>query len=219
LCGKEEIVALCDADENMAAEARKRFPNAKFYFDWRDMLEKEQNNIDAITVSTPDHLHAVVASTAIKMGKHVYCQKPLTQTVHEARYLKDLAKEYGVVTQMGNQGSAEDGLRRAVEVVQAGVIGAVKEIHVWTTGRSGRRASPGRQAKTPVPANLKWDLWLGPAPCGPSRRTFITPSSGGVGMSLARGRWATWPVTRRTCRSGRRSWGIRGSSNCSTTRS
>jgi hypothetical protein len=174
-CGKEEIVALCDADENMAAEARKRFPNARFYFDWREMLEKEQNNIDAITVSTPDHLHAVVASTAIKMGKHVYCQKPLTQTVYEARYLKDLAREYGVVTQMGNQGSAEDGLRRAVEVVQAGVIGAVKEIHVWTNRPIWPQGITRPAGEDPVPANLKWDLWLGPAPMRPYKADLYHP--------------------------------------------
>src|SRR5207247_4051913 len=114
-CSTEEIVALCDADENMAAGSRKNHPNAKFYFDWREMLDKEHKNIDAVTVSTPDHLHAVVAAGAIKLGKHVYCQKPLTQTVYEARYLRDLAKKYGVVTQMGNQGSSEEGLRRAVE--------------------------------------------------------------------------------------------------------
>src|SRR5579859_5734993 len=124
-CGSELIVAMADADESMANTSRQRFPNAKFYFDWREMLEKEGNNIDAVTVSTPDHLHALVASAAIKMGKHVYCQKPLTQTVYEARYLRKLAKEHGVVTQMGNQGSSEDGLRRAVEVLQAGAIGPI----------------------------------------------------------------------------------------------
>jgi len=113
-CSAEEIVALCDADEKRAANARKAHPNAKFYADWRQLLEKEEKNIDAVTVSTPDHLHAVIASAAIKLGKHVYCQKPLTQTVYEARYLRSLAKEHGVVTQMGNQGSSEDGLRRAV---------------------------------------------------------------------------------------------------------
>src|ERR1043166_2772737 len=128
-CDSEEIVAIADVDKNQAAGSLQKFPNAKFYFDWREMLEKEEKNIDAVTVSTPDHLHAIVASTAMKMGKHVYCQKPLTQTVYEARYLRKLAKEYGVITQMGNQGSSEDGLRRAVEVVHAGLIGSVKQIH------------------------------------------------------------------------------------------
>jgi len=166
-CGREEIVALCDADENQAATSRKNFPGAKFYFDWREMLEKEEKNIDAVTVSTPDHCHAIVASAAIKLGKHVYCQKPLTQTVYEARYLRKLAKEHGVVTQMGNQGSSAGGLRRAVEVIHAGVIGPVKQIHVWSNRPiwpQGLRRPPGED---PVPANLKWDLWLGPAPARP----------------------------------------------------
>ena len=174
-CDQEEIVALCDADENSAADARKTYPNAKFYFDWRELLEKEEKNIDAVTVSTPDHLHAVVASAAIKMGKHVYCQKPLTQTVYEARLLRTLASKYKVVTQMGNQGSAEDGLRRAVEVVQAGVIGPVKEIHVWTNRPiwpQGITTPPGSDA---VPSNLNWDLWLGPAPMRPFKRDVYHP--------------------------------------------
>src|SRR5881396_342089 len=114
-CSSEQIVAIADADESKAANSLKRCPSAKFYFDWREMLEKEEKNIDAVMVSTPDHLHAIIASAAIKMGKHVYCQKPLTQTVYEARHLRNLAREYGVVTQMGNQGSSEEGLRRAVE--------------------------------------------------------------------------------------------------------
>src|SRR5262245_41605823 len=91
-CGGEQIVAICDVDQNNAAKSLQKFPGAKFYFDWREMLEKEQKNIDAVTVSTPDHLHACVASAAMKLGKHVYCQKPLTQTVYEARYLRRLAQ-------------------------------------------------------------------------------------------------------------------------------
>jgi hypothetical protein len=187
-CGGEEIVALCDADENQAAGARKAFPKAKFYFDWREMLEKEEKNIDAITVSTPDHLHAVVASAAMKLGKHVYCQKPLTQTVYEARYLRKLAKEQGVVTQMGNQGSSEDGLRRAVEVVHAGVIGPVKEIHVWTNRPiwpQGVRRPPGQDS---VPARFKWDLWLGPAPFRP----FVAQWPENATLSSRRGKGSVY---------------------------
>lgn len=169
-CGGEEIVAMADADEHQAATSRKNFPNAKFYFDWREMLEKEGKNIDAVTVSTPDHCHAIVASAAIKMGKHVYCQKPLTQTVYEARYLRQLAKEYGVVTQMGNQGSSENGLRRAVEVVHAGTIGAVKQIHVWTNRPIWPQGIRRPQGEDPVPANFKWDLWLGPTQMRPFKQ-------------------------------------------------
>jgi len=162
-CGKEEIVALCDADERQAVQTRKQFPKAKFYFDWREMLEKEEDNIDAVTVSTPDHLHAIIASRAIKMGKHVYCQKPLTQTVYEARYLRKLANDYKVVTQMGNQGSSEDGLRRAVELVQGGVIGPVRQIHVWTNRPIWPQGITRPPGQDPVPPQFKWDYFLGPA--------------------------------------------------------
>jgi predicted dehydrogenase len=166
-CSSEEIVAICDADQNMAATSLKNNPKAKFYFDWREMLEKEGKNIDAVTVSTPDHLHALVASHAIKMGKHVYCQKPLTQTVFEARYLRDLANKHKVVTQMGNQGSSEDGLRRAVELVQGGLIGPVKQIHVWTNRPIWPQGVVKPAGEDPIPASFKWDSWLGPAPFRP----------------------------------------------------
>jgi hypothetical protein len=174
-CSSEEIVALCDADEHQAVSSRKAHPNAKFYFDWREMLEKEEKNIDAVTVSTPDHLHAIVASAAMKLGKHVYCQKPLTQTVYEARHLRKLAKEQGVITQMGNQGSAEDGLRRAVEVVQAGVIGPVKQIHVWTNRPIWPQGITRPPGQDPVPPNFKWDLWLGPAAMRPFKQGVYHP--------------------------------------------
>jgi hypothetical protein len=163
-CANEHFVAICDVNSKLAAPALEKHPQAKFYYDWREMLEKEEKNIDAVIVSTPDHLHASVASAAMKLGKHVYCQKPLTQTVHEARYLRDLAKEQGVVTQMGNQGSAEDGLRRAVEIVQAGVIGPVKQIHVWTNRPIWPQGVTRPEGEDPVPETFKWDLWLGPAP-------------------------------------------------------
>jgi len=174
-CAGEEIVAIADVDQSSAGDSLKRCPNAKFYFDWREMLEKEEKNIDAVMVSTPDHLHAIVASAAIKMGKHVYCQKPLTQTVYEARHLRKLAKEHGVVTQMGNQGSSEEGLRRAVEVVQAGLIGPVQQIHVWTNRPIWPQGITRPQGEDPVPANLKWDLWLGPAPLRPFKAGVYHP--------------------------------------------
>lgn len=174
-CATEEVVALCDADENQGADARKAFPNAKFYSDWRQLLDKEAKNIDAVIVSTPDHMHALVASAAIKLGKHVYCQKPLTRTVYEARYLRKLAKEYGVVTQMGNQGSSEDGLRRAVEVIHSGIIGAVKQIHVWSNRPIWPQGIRRPTGEDPVPANFKWDLWLGPAPMRPFKAGVYHP--------------------------------------------
>jgi predicted dehydrogenase len=174
-CAGEEIVAIADVDQNQAAGSLKRCPSAKFYFDWREMLEKEGNNIDAVTVSTPDHMHALVASTAIKMGKHVYCQKPLTQTVYEARHLRKLAKEYGVVTQMGNQGSSESGLRRAVEIVHSGLIGPVRQIHVWSNRPIWPQGINRPEGEDPVPDNLKWDLWLGPAPRRPYKTDVYHP--------------------------------------------
>ncbi|HLH54111.1 MAG TPA: Gfo/Idh/MocA family oxidoreductase [Verrucomicrobiae bacterium] len=174
-CSGEEIVAICDADEKQAVKAREAHPNARYYQDWREMLDKEEKNIDAVTVSIPDHSHALVASAAIKMGKHVYCQKPLTQTVYEARYLRKLAKDYKVVTQMGNQGSSEDGLRRAVEVVQAGVIGPVKQIHVWTNRPIWPQGITRPQGEDPVPAGFNWDLWLGPAAPRPFKKDVYHP--------------------------------------------
>ena len=177
-CGSEEIVAICDADEHMAAGSMKAFPNAKFYFDWREMLDKEAKNIDAVTVSTPDHLHALVASAAIKRGKHVYCQKPLTQTVYEARYLRDAAKEHNVITQMGNQGSSEEGLRRAVEIVHGGIIGNVKQIHVWTNRPIWPQGIVKPAGEDPVPDYFKWDLWLGPAAMRPYKAKWPEAPAG-----------------------------------------
>ncbi len=174
-CASEEIVAIADVDQSKAGDSLKRCPNAKFYFDWREMLEKEEKNIDAVMVSTPDHLHAIVASAAIKMGKHVYCQKPLTQTVYEARHLRKLAKEHGVVTQMGNQGSSEAGLRRAVEVVQAGLIGPVRQLHVWSNRPIWPQGITRPEGEDPVPADFKWDLWLGPAPKRPFKQGVYHP--------------------------------------------
>src|SRR5215471_7744425 len=171
-CSSENIVALCDvAESDAVATARKNFPNAKFYKDFRELLEKEKS-LDAVDIATPDHMHATIAATAIRMGKHVYCQKPLTHDVYEARTLRDLAKKYKVATQMGNQGSASDGLRRAVEVVQAGLIGPVHQAYVWTNRPiwpQGRDRPPGSD---PVPEGLDWDLWLGTAPLRPYKESW-----------------------------------------------
>lgn len=161
-CDTENIIALCDVDPSRCAEQIAKYPKAKFYTDWRQMLEKE-TTLDAVIISTPDHTHAVIASEAIRLGKHIYCQKPLTQTVHEARLLRKLASEHGVVTQMGNQGSAEDGLRRAVEVVQAGLIGSVREVHVWSNRPVWPQGMDRPTTSDPIPANMDWDGWLGPA--------------------------------------------------------
>jgi hypothetical protein len=158
-----EIVALCDVDANNLQLAAKKYPNAKLYKDFRKMFDEMENGIDAVTVSTPDHCHGIIAATAMKLGKHIYCQKPLVQTVHEARVLRQLAREKKLATQMGNQGSAEPGLRRAVEVVHAGLIGPVKEVHVWSNRPVWPQGIERPQGYDPVPPHLDWDLWLGPA--------------------------------------------------------
>src|SRR6185437_9418555 len=133
-CAGENIVALCDVDSGSVAyeTQTKKYPNAKFYKDFRQMLDQMGDRIDAVTISTPDHMHAIAASMAMKRKKAVFCQKPLTQTIYEARYLRKTAHDKKIVTQMGNQGSASDGLRRAVETIQDGLIGQVHEVHVWT---------------------------------------------------------------------------------------
>src|SRR5437867_9660258 len=123
------IVALCDCDDNPLSQKAKRFSQAKKYADYRKMFDEMANQIDAVTVSTADHTHAPASIMAMRLGKHVYCQKPLTHTVWEARMMRETAKKYRVATQMGNQGTAENGLRRAVEFIQAGVLGGVREVH------------------------------------------------------------------------------------------
>lgn len=173
-CSSENIVALCDADKNNCAGQLKKYPNAKFFQDYRKMFEEMGKSIDAVTVSTPDHTHAVVAGMAMKLGKHVYCQKPLVQTVDEARTLRALAKEKKLVTQMGNQGSAEDGLRRAVECIQAGLIGDVSEVYVWSNRPIWPQGMGRPDGSDPVPESLDWDQWLGPAAMRPYKgnRTY-----------------------------------------------
>ncbi len=165
-CGGQ-MIALCDVDAGNLAKKQKqfagKFPDIKLFKDYREMLEKVGKDIDAVTISTPDHNHGVAAIRAMKMGKHCFCQKPLVQTVYEARTVRALAKEKKLATQMGNQGSAFDGLRRAVEVIQAGVIGHPKELHVWSNRPIWPQGLDRPAGADEVPANLDWDLWLGPA--------------------------------------------------------
>jgi hypothetical protein len=158
-----EIVALCDVDLNTLGKKAKKFPKAAKFQDFRKMLEKMENQIDAVTVSTPDHCHGVAAITAMAMGKHAYVQKPLSQTVWESRIMRGLAREKNLATQMGNQGSANNGLRRAVEVIHAGAIGNPTELHVWTNRPVWPQGIPRPKGSDPIPAHLDWDLWLGPA--------------------------------------------------------
>ncbi len=168
------FAALCDVDEERAAGSFAAHPKARRYKDFREMLDKEANNIDAVTVGTPDHVHAVAAMAAIRAGKHVYCQKPLTHTLHECRELTKAAKAAAVMTSMGNQGHATEGARLTNEWIQAGVIGNVTEVHVWSD-RAGKlwKQGIGRPTEAlPVPKTLDWNLWLGPIRERPYHRAY-----------------------------------------------
>lgn len=175
----ENIVALCDVDWGEAtAKVFNTYPGAKQYKDFRLMLDN-QKDIDAVIIATPDHTHAVISLESMKRGKHVFTQKPLTHTVHEARVLAKAAKEYKVASQMGNQGQASDGPRRLREMIWDGVIGAIREVHVWTdrpnNGLSKIYWPQGvnRPVETPpVPQNLDWDLFVGPAPMRPYNSAY-----------------------------------------------
>jgi predicted dehydrogenase len=162
-----EIVGICDVDRRTLAKKAKEFDAAEQFTDFREMLDKLGDKVDIVTVSTPDHTHAAAAIKAMKMKKHVYCQKPLTWSIREARMMREVAAEMGVVTQMGNQGTSEDGLREAVEVIRSGAIGDVAEIHVWTN-RPVWPQGIGRPAgEDPIPAELDWESWIGPAAMRP----------------------------------------------------
>jgi predicted dehydrogenase len=161
-----EIIAICDIDDAMLEPKSQKWSSAKRFHDYRKMFDKIGKEIDAVTVSTPDHNHALASLMAIRQGKHVYCQKPLTHSVFEARVLKEAARKYGVCTQMGNQGSAENGLRRAVELVQGGIIGPVKEVHIWTNRPVWPQAPDvtKRPAIAEVwPPSIHWDAFIGGA--------------------------------------------------------
>ena len=160
----ENIVALCDIDDNITARAKENYPNALVYSDFREMLQRKYSLIDAVVVSTPDHTHAPASVMAMKMGKHCYCEKPLTWSISEARMMRDVARKHGVATQMGNQGTAHNGLREAVEVIRSGAIGQVYEVHVWSNRPVWPQGLDRPTERMPVPGGLHWDLWLGPAP-------------------------------------------------------
>src|SRR5690606_24605080 len=162
--GKAEIAYLCDVDDRRAANSVKRFPKAKYYKDFREMLDKEHRHIDAGSVATPDHNHAIQALAAMQLGKHVYVQKPLAHDVWEARLLTNAAQKYKVVTQMGNQGASSDGPREIREWVEAGLLGDVHTVYCWTDRPVWPQGIAWPSATATVPAELDWDLWLGTAP-------------------------------------------------------
>src|SRR4051794_11060463 len=160
----ENIVTLCDVDEHRLGEAAKGHPQAKTYSDFRRMLAQVRDRIDAVVVTTPDHTHAVIAKAALDLGKHVYCEKPLTHSIHEARVLAETAARQKVATQMGNAGHSSEGMRRVVEAIRAGAIGPVREVHAWTNRPIWPQGVDVPADHPPVPSTLKWDLWIGPAP-------------------------------------------------------
>jgi len=191
----ENIAFLCDADLRSASGTIKKYPNAKVYRDFREMLQKEDKNIDAVVIGTPDHIHAPAAIMAMKMGKHVYVEKPMAHTVYEARRMTQVAKETGVVTQMGNQGHAGEGLRLYWEFIHAGAIGTVREVHVWTD-RAGTPERPWwpqgvdrPKDSIPVPEGLDWDLWLGPARWRPYAKF---PNGRGGEATYCPSNWRGW---------------------------
>jgi predicted dehydrogenase len=171
---KENIVALCDVDLKAAAKTLQEYPKAKKYADFRKMLEK-QKDIEAVTIATPDHTHAIPAMMALKMGKHVYLQKPLTHSIHEARELTKAARKAKVATQMGIQHHAGIGMRRAVDFIKAGVIGQLRQVHIWTVRPAVLWAQGVKRPKgtPPIPATLDWDLWVGPAPYRPYHPAYV----------------------------------------------
>ena len=166
----ENIVALCDVDRSRAANTFEQFPKARRFTDFRRMLDKMRSKIDAVVIGTPDHTHAPPGVMAMKMGKHCYCEKPLTHNVYEARLMAQVARENGLVTQMGTQIHAGDNYRRVVELVQRGAIGKVRDVHVWLGANYAGPPKPTDMSqpdaptdRPAVPETLDWDLWLGPA--------------------------------------------------------
>ena len=164
-------VALCDIDSNQLGKAAAAHQGARGYIDFRKMLE--QKDIDAVVISTTDHTHAVIAMAAMQLGKHVYCEKPLTHDIYEARVLTEAARKYKVATQMGNQGHATDGSRRQVEWIRSGQLGAVKSVHVWTDRPIWPQGVQRPTDAPKIPDNIAWDLWLGPAPERPYNPAYL----------------------------------------------
>ena len=167
------IAYLCDVDDRQIKTSVGRFPKAKRYYDFREMLEKEHKFIDAVSVSTPDNCHAIAAIAAMQLSKHVYVQKPLTHDIYEARMLAEAAKRYKVVTQMGNQGSSGNGVRTMREWYDAGIIGDATEIKIWTNRPVWPQGLGRPKSMDPVPDELKWDLWLGPAQEEPYHKEYV----------------------------------------------
>ncbi len=173
--GKVDVVALCDIDEHTLREASKRYKGARLYRDWREMLEQEERNIDSVNVSTPDHTHAPASMTAIRKGKHVYCEKPLTHEVYETRRLTEAARKKGVATQMGIQIHSHDFYRTAVIWAREGALGKIKEWHAWSSASYSNDTKQRPPGTDPVPAHVDWDKWIGTAPERPFKTDEYHP--------------------------------------------
>lgn len=178
----ENILALCDVDEARGSASFGKLPGVARFTDYRVMFDKLHKQIDAVVISTPDHMHAPITLAAMELGKHVYCEKPLVRTVAEARRVAEAAARYKVVTQMGNGGNALSGARRNVELLRSGVLGAVREVHAWSDrpGAFWKQALDRPDETPPVPPTLKWDLWLGVAPQRPYHPAYLP------------GKWRGW---------------------------
>ena len=176
-----EVVAICDVDAHSLNEAAQAYPEARRYRDWRELLAQEGDRIDSVSVATPDHAHAPAAMTAVLAGKHVYCEKPLTHTVYEARQLAVAARKAGVATQMGIQIHAHAVYRQAVRLLRDGAIGKIKVWHSWSQARYSTPGMTRPLGEDPVPAHLDWDLWIGVAPMRPYKEGVYHP-----------GRWRGW---------------------------
>ncbi|HVS95003.1 MAG TPA: Gfo/Idh/MocA family oxidoreductase [Puia sp.] len=171
--GKVDVAYLCDVDDRQAAASVKTYSKAKYYKDFREMLDKEHRHIDAVSVSIPDNCHAVAAMAAMQLGKHVYVQKPMTHDIYEARMLTEAARRYKVVAQMGNQGSSGDGVRLMQEWYNAGLIGDATAIHVWTNRPVWPQGGLKPTTKDEIPRELDWNLWQGPAAADDYHKEFL----------------------------------------------
>jgi predicted dehydrogenase len=168
----ENIVGLCDVDWKYAQNCFNDFPNAKRYWDWRKMFDEMHDSFDAVMIATADHTHAIIAATAITMGKHVYCQKPLTHSVYESRLLTRLTEKYKIATQMGNQGNSGDGVRQLCEWIWNNEIGEIREVHAWTDRPIWPQGIERPAETMKVPDTLNWDLFIGPAPMRPYHEIY-----------------------------------------------
>lgn len=168
----ENIVALCDVDWKYADKCFREFPGARRYRDWRRMFDESGSTIDAVMVATADHTHAAISATALTLGRHVYCQKPLTHSIYESRLLTRLAERYKTATQMGNQGNSGDGVRKLCEWIWNGEIGEIREVHTWTDRPIWPQGMERPKKVMPVPKTLDWDLFIGPAPMRPYNEIY-----------------------------------------------